>query len=135
MGKNEMKSITYDMLRQAGACEEQREMFRRLFPHGVIPTAELILAHPEFDYDWLVDHLLTGKALAEYERAIAPALAEYERAIALAWAAYQRAIIPAKANKRAIALAFADYESAITPAGAAYQHAEAAAFLTGWEMQ
>jgi hypothetical protein len=117
------KCITYDMLRAAGACRPQRGLFRHIFPNGVIPTAELIAAHPEFDYNWAAKHLLSGPARAEYERIIAPALADYERTIALSLADYGRAD----------AAEWGKYRRAMVAAWADYQRAGAAAFLAGWE--
>jgi hypothetical protein len=122
MGENSVRTITYDLLRGAGACKSQRYLFRRLFPNGVVPTAELIAAHPEFNYLWAAEHLLTGAARAEYERIEAPARAEYERAIALAWADYECADA-----------AWADYERTDAAAWADYQRAVVAVFLAGWE--
>ena len=59
------------------------------------------------------------KALAEYQKAVAPAWAEYLKAKDAAWAEYLKSIAPA----------WAEYLKAIAPAEAEYQKAVA----TAWE--
>ena len=85
------KRITARMLQSKGACAEQVETFRRLWPRGVVPTEALAIEHAStFDFQWAATNLLGGPALAECERVCGPALAEYERVRGPALAEYKR---------------------------------------------
>ena len=83
--------ITKRMLQAKGACEDQVQLFARLFPQGVEPTVELCAEHvSDFDWGWAAAKMLPPLARAEYERVMATARAEYERVRASARAEYGR---------------------------------------------
>ena len=61
--------ISYDMLRTAGACQEQRVLFRRYFPDGVEVTRDLCVQYAqEFDFAWAGHNLLHGSKLVEFSK-------------------------------------------------------------------
>ncbi len=84
--------LTADMLEQAGACQDQLDLFRERFPEGCNPTAELCKQFPDFDYSWAAEKLL--RQPAAYQAARAPHLAAYQAAIAPHWAVYEAAVAP-----------------------------------------
>ena len=97
------------MLRLAGACSDQVEIFRKQWPRGtaVTPEAGEVALSLGLDIGWAADNLLSGEALAEYERATDAAWPVYDHATAVAWAEYRRADSAACVEyKRAIATAF-----------------------------
>ena len=99
--------LTDAMLRRAGACADQRAIFRATFPDGAPLTlaAWRTASAAGLDINW-THQLLSASARAEYERATAPAWAAYERATAAAWPEYERAR----------AAAWAEYDRATAPA-------------------
>lgn len=53
--------ITDSTLRAAGACHEQRILFRRCFPNGVVVTQGLCIVYAfDFDFGWAGRYLLDG---------------------------------------------------------------------------
>jgi hypothetical protein len=89
-----MAEITYDQLRQAGACYAELTRFRTRFGDRVTVTVEAAEQYAG-DYGcghwtWLADRFLTDAARAEYERVADTAAAEYSRATDAAWAEYER---------------------------------------------
>ena len=113
------KKITLRILKAKGACKSQCKLFATLFPKGVEVTEALCIKHADdFNWDWGARHLLRASALAEYERATAPASAEYQRAKASAWDEYKRVDAPA----------WAEYEHVKASALAEYKRAKASVF-------
>ena len=124
------KRITPRMLKLAGACSDQVDIFRKQWPRGTAVTIESVemAVSLGLDIEWAARKLLSDAARAEYARATAAARAEYARVRRAAWAELDRAIAPALAEyKRAIAPALAEYRRAIAPALAEYWRATAAA--------
>ena len=109
------RKLTADMLERAGACTDQVETFRRLWPEGGRVTLSRCRRAVEagLDVDWAATHLLSALALKACEDAKAPAWKAYEDAKAPAWKAYEDA--------RAIAWK-------------AYQDARAIAFYHAWQL-
>jgi hypothetical protein len=104
--------ITKTWLEERGACEDQLELFGKLYPDGVGLTRAALIeaANAGLYVDWLEDQLDIKPILrAEYERQIAPLWAEYDRQIAPLWAEYDRQIAPLRAEyERQIAALLAD---------------------------
>ena len=81
-----MVKITVELLTRKGACQDQVDKFRALYPEGVEPTRELCIAHAsDFDWDWAAEHLLSAPAWKAYQEVAAPARKAYEEALAAAW--------------------------------------------------
>jgi hypothetical protein len=81
--------ITYDTLRTAGACQEQRELFRQLFPKGTEVTEELCVRHAQdFDWEWAAENLLDYAAWKAYRAAETSAWRVYTDTMASAWEVY-----------------------------------------------
>jgi len=98
-----------------GACVEQRTLFKKLFPNGVVPTVELAEKHASvFDWNWAAEHLLSAPAWAEYDRVTAPA-----------WAKYIQVAISAQA----------DYFQVTALARAEYIRVTAVTFVTLWNKE
>jgi hypothetical protein len=56
-----MMFITDSTLRAARACHEQRVLFRRCFPNGVVVTQGLCVMYAfDFDFGWAGCYLLSG---------------------------------------------------------------------------
>ena len=138
--------ITLKMLE--GACKPQRDLFSELFGEEVELTLELCIEHAaEFDWYWAAQNLLSPKATAEYDNAIAPASeafnkafdsasAEYKKAYDSACADYKKAIDSASAAyKKAIDSASAAYKKAISTASEAFSKALATAFFNAATME
>jgi hypothetical protein len=105
--------ITTRFLRSLGACSDQVELFKRLYPNGVrritTPTVRRALREG-LDVVWLLGRL-SPTLLAEYDRQIAPLWAEYDRQIAPLWAEYKCQIAPLWAEyDRQIAPIWAEHE-------------------------
>jgi hypothetical protein len=117
-----------------GACESQRDKFKKLFGKSVMVTEELAIKHAQdFDWSWAAKYLLSEPARAEYERVRAPALAVYNNVLTAAWAEYSRATEPAWAEySRAIATALEEYDKANATARAEYNKAMAPAFAKAY---
>jgi len=121
--------ITDSLLRECGACADQRKLFRKLYPRGANTTAATLrrAARAGLLISWL-EHFLPVPARKAYQEAIAPAQKAFLEAIAPAWKAYEEAIAPArkayleataparKAYGKAIAAAWKAYSQAIAPA-------------------
>ena len=83
--------ITSRIPRSKGACASQVDLFKEIFPKGVVITEALCVEHADkFDWIWAALNLLSKEAKAECERVTAPACAEYERVHASAYAEYKR---------------------------------------------
>ena len=121
--------LTYERLKQAGACRDQLALFKRKYGASVAVTVEAAIeAASEFDWTW-ARRLLDEPAQAAYNAATAPARAAYGAARAPARAAYEAARSPARAAYNAAgASAWAAYEAATAPAWAAYEAATASAW-------
>jgi hypothetical protein len=88
--------LTYKMLRAKGACGEQADKFRALFPAGVVLTEALCVAHASnfgfgFGFGWAATNLLSDTAREAYKQACAPAREAYKQACATAREAYKQA--------------------------------------------
>ena len=109
--------LTYRKLKLAGACTEQAELFRELFPKGVTVTAAVCRSVADkFDWnswDWAAANFLPAQLQAEYDHRAAllraeyarlrdPLLAEYNlQAAPLSaplWAEYDRRVAPLRAE-------------------------------------
>ena len=77
--------ITIRLLKSKGACSEQLEKFKELFPKGVVLTEALCIKHAnEFDWDWSAENLLTPTARKLYNETCAPARKLYDETCATA---------------------------------------------------
>jgi hypothetical protein len=124
-----MKPITLQMLVEAGACQDQVDLFEKLFGKSVVPTRELALKHAgQFRWHWASENLLTSRSLKAYDRAIAPAWKAFEAAWPLTSEAF-REIIALKTHDEAVEAV----NEARAPALKAYNKAMALAFLKQWE--
>ena len=86
-----MKCITVEMLKAHDACSSQVELFARVFPRGA-PVSMRSFARAQeagLNMGWTMC-LLSISALAEYEKACAPAWAEYGKVHAAALVAALR---------------------------------------------
>jgi hypothetical protein len=105
------KRITVAFLRKHEACDDQVDLFARVFPKGADISRDNILraqAH-YLNIHWLACTILEGPALVKYERVMESALAEYHRAMASAYAEYERVKASADAEYRRVkASALAD---------------------------
>ncbi len=86
--------ITVQMLRNAGACREQIEVFEREWGRGGNVTLERCLraAALHLDFDWASKRFLRAPAEEAFRKAIDQAKEAYRKAIAPAKEAYQKAI-------------------------------------------
>ena len=139
--------LTYRKLKLAGACTEQAELFRELFPKGVTVTAAVCRSVADkFDWnswDWAAANFLPAQLQAEYDHRAAllraeyarlrdPLLAEYNRA-ALLRAEYVRLRDPllAEYNLQAAPLSaplWAEYDRRVAPLRAEYDGQRAQLF-------
>jgi hypothetical protein len=118
--------ITYDTLRTAGACQEQRELFRQLFPKGTEVTEELCVRHAQdFDWEWAAENLLDDATRKVYNDAEAPAWKAYEDAVGAALKAYDDTA----------ASAWKVYDDTRASALRAYTNTAASAFAKAWLSQ
>jgi hypothetical protein len=119
-------TITLKMLRKAGACSLQVDLFRDTFGESVEVTESLLIGHAgKFELDFAARKFFRAPALAEYEKARDAALAEYEKVRAPALAEYEKGRAPA----------WAEYEKASAPALAEYAKARAMAFWRAIQIQ
>jgi len=132
--------ITDSLLRECGACADQRKLFRKLYPGGANTTAATLrrAAMAGLSISWL-ERFIPAPAWKAYKEATAPAWKAYKEAIFPAQKAFLEAIFPArkaydealararKACNEAIAPAWKAYEEAIAPARKAYREATALA--------
>jgi hypothetical protein len=114
------KRIIVAQLEAANACQEQIDLFERLFGNSVVLTEELVLEHySSFDVEWAAECLLSSSAYAVYSLAATSAWAEYKKITdpayeeyangprACCWAEYKKIEISAlEEYKKACALAF-----------------------------
>ena len=96
--------VTSRFLVKLKACEDQLDLFKKVFPRGArLSEASVIKAvEARLDLGWLAAKTLSGLARAEYrkvcalawseyEKACGPALAEYDKIYTLAWTNYEKA--------------------------------------------
>ena len=115
-----MKRITVELLKSMNACPDQVETFSKLFPKGAPVSMRSLAKAQKAGLDvFFLERLLTGPALAEYEKIRDQAWAEYEKIRARAWAEYVKI--------RAQALA--EYEKIAAPAWAEYEKIRAQALV------
>ena len=89
--------ITIRLLKSKGACSEQLEKFKELFPKGVVLTEALCIKHAnEFDWDWSAENLLTPTARKLYDETRAPAWTLYVETDAPGWTLYNETCAPAR---------------------------------------
>lgn len=133
------KTITYAQLREASACFDQRELFRKTFGEEVTVTHELVpqVVSLKFDIGWASDRLLTTPALDIYLAATAQAEVAYRVARKQAQAAYSNAhnelAAQARTDRNVVsAQASAVYWETIRPALVARHTALAHAFVDAY---
>jgi hypothetical protein len=77
-------TITVKQLRKLKACEEQVDLFKKLFGESVEITEALIKEHSaKFDIYWLAKNLFSGSLLATYEASRDQLWATYEASHAI----------------------------------------------------
>src|SRR5208282_4293220 len=107
--------LTYRKLKLAGACSQQLERFRELFPNGVDVTAAVCASvAKEFDWDWAARNLLTSRLWDDYEAKRAPLRDDYEakRKRAPLWDDYEAKRAPLWGDYKAkLAPLWGDYEA------------------------
>jgi hypothetical protein len=89
--------ITKTWLKERGACEDQLELFDKLYPDGVELTRAALIeaANAGLHVDWLEDQLDIKSILRnEYEHQKILLWTEYWRQIAPLWAEYERERTP-----------------------------------------
>ena len=139
------KKITLAMLRKAGACKQQLDAFKQLFPRGVEVTVALCLKHAAaFEWRWAARNLLSPSAQAACDEVITTAWVAYIKAEATASATHDKAIgstwdkeylaDPLAARER-VATALATYNEADAAALAIYQDAMAVAWAEAFLCQ
>ncbi len=86
------ETITLEWLAEQYACEDQIEIFKKVFGDSaeLNETNAVKALEAELDLDWLARHILTTTALEEFERIQAIAEDEYERILAIAEDEYER---------------------------------------------
>ena len=139
----DIKAVTSRFLARLGACEDQLDLFKKVFPRGArLSEASVIKAvEARLDLGWLAAKTLSGLARAEYrkvcalawseyEKACGPALAEYEKVCDLAWSECEKAHALAKAEyEKACGPALAEYDKIYTLAWTNYEKACGLAWL------
>ena len=141
--------ITLKQLRAAGACADQRELFKEKFGDYVDVTAALCLEHAEdFDWDWAADNLLPRPARRAFnkaedaawrvfEEAQADLLRAYQKVVDQMWSGFDKplgeVILTAK-EVEALADAQRAYMEATAPYRRAYNEATARAFAQAAEL-
>ena len=79
--------ITIRLLKSKGACKDQIEKFKTLFPKGVVLTEAVCMDLAQtLDWGWAAKMLLTPKALKLYDETCASALKLYNETCASAFA-------------------------------------------------
>ena len=118
-----MKRITVELLESINACPDQVETFSKLFPKGAPVSMRSLAKAQRAGLDvFFLENLLTGLALAEYEKVRGPAWAEYEKIRDQAWAEYEKIRARAWAEYDKItAPAWAEYDKVTAPAWAEYK--------------
>ena len=108
------------------ACPEQRALFKQHFGQGGEVTLEKVLSvADQFDWHWAARHLLSRRALCEYNRVYVLLRPEYRRDIDLAWVEYK--------SNRTDPGAHTEYVRATASAHRKYISATAPAWFAGWE--
>ena len=79
-----MRVVTAKQLKAKGACEDQIDLFRSVFPRGCVVTAANIrkAAGAGLSLDWWAKEFLPAAAWRAYQEATAPALRAYREATA-----------------------------------------------------
>ena len=91
--------ITIRLLKSKGACEDQIEKFKTLFPEGVVLTEAACMDHAQtFNWGWAAEMLLTPKARKLYDETCAPARKLYDETCASARKLYHETCAPAFAR-------------------------------------
>jgi len=98
------------MLQKAGACGDQVATFRRLFGEGGTVTLARCrrAVAAGLDLHWAGDHLLTGTALGQFDRATAPLRAECRQATGAACAEFYATLDAVSAEYKKIFLVAQD---------------------------
>jgi hypothetical protein len=105
-----MKSriLTLKQLKKAGACEDQCNLFKKLFGSEVRVTVSLAKKHcNKFDWEWVAENLLTDSAWTEYMSITDSAWTEYKKIewltecskASLAWEKYEKIAAPVWAKQ------------------------------------
>jgi hypothetical protein len=72
--------ITAALLVKHNACPDQVKIFRRVFPHGAMPTLANLRKARRATLDvFFLEGILRWSVLAEYDKVRGPALAEYDK--------------------------------------------------------
>jgi len=89
------KLITRALLEKKGACQEEMDVFREMYPDGVIPTPdECEKAQFRLSLYWAAEHLLTKKQMAKYRTRLKRAARDYHNATADFYAQRELAYAP-----------------------------------------
>src|SRR5208282_4564102 len=104
--------LTYRKLKLAGACSQQLERFRELFPDGVDVTAAVCASvAKEFDWDW-AKNLLPSRLRDDYEAKLDLLWDDYEAKFAPLLDDYEAKCAPLRADYEAkCALLRADHDA------------------------
>ena len=129
--KAKPRLITARLLRARGACAEQVQVFREMFPQGTpVTLADCRKAvKAGLDFNWAANYLLTSDAWKVYQEAAAAANKVYNEAVATAYHVYNEAVAAAcKVCDEAVAPARNIYIDAVSPAHNIYGEAVATAW-------
>lgn len=125
-----MKTITAEMLVEAGACDVDE--FRERFPDGVTfeseedAIAQCVAVAGAFNWEWAARNLLSDPAWRAFKRDTATAWKAFMEATDPTWNAYREAT-----DQAAQATAWKAFMEADATAAKAYRKAEATAFARG----
>lgn len=87
MEASNARQLTLRALIDAGACEEQVDLFRAKFGDSVVVTEDLCRSVAgEFDWDWFARNLLSQPMRDQYAAARKPMLDQYQVACAVIFA-------------------------------------------------
>lgn len=114
-----MRTITLETLVRLNACDDQVELFRKLFGEKRSFRSEAACVRvavrraAQFNWRWAAANLLSGTAYVECREACDAARDERRKACAAAWGEYHRACATAGAVRRkACAAAYVEYHRA-----------------------
>ena len=145
--------ITLDMLIEKNACQEQANLFKKYYGKSVEITEDICLKYSnKFEFDWLVDNILSGDQREAYMTIQVPAYKAYNAIETAAGEAYQAIRVPAaeayvairgpaynaiqtdawKAYKAIEWRAYKAYYTIIAPAYEAYEKEKARAFFIAY---
>ena len=94
-----MRILTLGQLIEAGACEEEAELFTQHFGKSVAVTEELATTlSGTFNFKWAGSNLLSRAAQVEFDEACDPAWAEYCKVRDAASAGYDKLCAASKAG-------------------------------------